>query len=161
VFDFNLWTWLFVLINLVILYLFFKRFLFKPVTAYMEKRRKAIEDSINESETRNAEALNLKHEYEAKVKNAQQESQKIVGEAHARAKAEAEMIVNEARGDAERLKQRAQEDIVRDRERMLKELQSEVAGLALSAASKLLQENVDNERNRAIVDKFLREEGAA
>jgi F-type H+-transporting ATPase subunit b len=44
---------------------------------------------------------------------------------------------------------------------MLKEIRNQIAGLALAAASKVLEANMNTESNKAIVDKFIDEEGAA
>jgi F-type H+-transporting ATPase subunit b len=161
VFDFSQWTFAFVFANLVILYFALKHFLFKPVTAMLEKRKKSIEDSINDSEEKQRAAAALKTEYEEKLKGAHAESQRLVSEARDRANREAEGIVSDARQEAERLTARAREEIDRERERMMKELQGEVAGLALAAASKLLEENMDTEKNRAFVDRFIKSEGVA
>ena len=44
---------------------------------------------------------------------------------------------------------------------MLKDIRGQVAGLALAAASKVIEANMDNEANRALVDRFIDEAGAA
>jgi F-type H+-transporting ATPase subunit b len=57
--------------------------------------------------------------------------------------------------------EKGREEIEREREQMLKDIKGQVAGLALAAASKVIDANMDNERNRALVDKFIDEEGVA
>jgi len=43
----------------------------------------------------------------------------------------------------------------------MKELKNQVASIALSAASKIIEANMDTENNRILVNKFIDEEGAA
>ena len=51
------WTVLWTGINLVVLYLLMRHFLFKPVTAMMEQRTKAIEDGLSQAEAAKEEIL--------------------------------------------------------------------------------------------------------
>ena len=53
------------------------------------------------------------------------------------------------------LREQAQEEIERDKERALQSLRGEVADLAILAAEKVLQENLDASRQRALVDRFI------
>jgi F-type H+-transporting ATPase subunit b len=48
--------------------------------------------------------------------------------------------------------------IENERKRVLRQAQSEIADLAIEAASKIIGENVDDEKNRKLVDKFLSDE---
>lgn len=149
------------LLNLVILYVVLRRVLFKPVMAFMDKRTKSIEDSIANAEKQKAEAIEMKENYEAQLKAAKAESQKILDTAVAKAEAKQESILAEAQQQAEELLTKAKKDIALEREQMLKDVKNEVASLALAAASRLLEANMDTEGNRKLVDKFIDEAGAA
>ena len=56
---------------------------------------------------------------------------------------------------------KAEENIAAQREEMYRNLRNEIVSLALSSASKVIEANMDNKANRALVDKFIKEEGAA
>ena len=64
-------------------------------------------------------------------------------------------LMAEATQKADQFLKRAQEDIARDKEQALTEIRQKVVTLSLQATEKLLQDNVDNERNRKLVDDFL------
>ena len=54
----------------------------------------------------------------------------------------------------------AQKEIERERRQTLDGVQGEIADLALAAASKLMEQKVDDQTNRELVNAFLSEEGA-
>lgn len=148
-------------LNLVILFLVLRKVLFQPVMQFMENRTKSIENAISEAQKQKAEALEMKADYEAQLKSARTESRKIVDAAVAKATAQQETIVAEAKQQAEELRAKAEEEIEQERRQMLLDVRNEVASLALAAASKVLQANIDSERNRELVNEFIDKAGAA
>lgn len=150
-----------VFLNLVILYWFLRKFLFKPVTKFMDDRTNSIKDSIDHAEKSKAEAAELKAQYEVKLQAAKAEADKIIGDANIRANKEYDGILSAAKTDAQGVLAKAREEIQRERVQMLKEIKNQVATLALAAASKVIETNMDTATNRALVDKFIDEEGAA
>ena len=152
---------IFAILNLLLLYIVLKKILFKPVTEFMENRTQSIKNSIEDAEKQKAEAMELKRSYEEQLGHAKEDAEKIVKEARAKAEAEHGRIVEEGRKEAEAMMARAKEDIESERSRMISELRAHVAGLALAAASRVIEVNLDTEKNRALVDKFIDEAGAA
>ncbi len=71
--DFNL---VLTIINLIVLYLILKKFLFRPVMDIMEKREKMIADGISHASDRQEEAESLKKQYESALSGAKEESAK-------------------------------------------------------------------------------------
>lgn len=155
------YKFLIVFLNLTILYFILRRILFKPVTQFMENRTNSIRDSINNAEKAKSEADALKLKYEEQLRNARAEGEKLIDEARARADKEHDRLVHEAEAEAEGILQRTREEIERERKQMLREIRGQVAGLALSAASKVIEANMDTESNRILVDKFIDEAGVA
>jgi len=153
-------TFIFVIINLLVLYFILKKLLFKPVTQFMENRVKSIKDSIENADKNKAEAAELKSKYEEQLRTAKGEADKIINDAHLRASGEYDALINTARKDAEGILAKAREDIVREREQMMKAVKGQVAGLALAVASKVIEANMDTDRNKDLVKKFIDEVGA-
>lgn len=154
-------TFIFAIINLGILYFVLKKILFTPVTQFMASRTKGIESNIQTAEKKLAEAEMMKKEYEAQLSRAKEESDAILKESRDRASREYESAIGQAKIECQELIDRARVDIENERQQMIKEVRNEVASLALAAASKVIEANMDNEKNRALVDKFIDEEGAA
>ena len=159
--ELDKYTFLFTALNLLILFLLMKKFLFKPVTEFMEKRAKSIRDNLDNADREIEEAHDLRMKYEEQIMHAKEDAEKILREARSRAAREHDEYVGASRKEAEALLQRAREDIMLEKAAMLKDLKSQIASLAISAASKVIEANMDTERNRDIVNKFIEEEGAA
>jgi F-type H+-transporting ATPase subunit b len=157
----NAFKFLIVALNLIVLYLFLKRILFKPVTKFMEDRTKSIKDSIDNAEKAKVDAADLRQQYELKLRIAKDEAEKIISDSNVRANKEYDSILNTAKQDAQGVMTKAREEIERERVHMLKEIKNQVASLALAAATKVIEANMDTVSNRALVDKFIDEEGVA
>lgn len=149
----------FTIINLVVLYLLLKKFLIKPVTDIMEKREKLIADGISHAETVQNEAKQMKQDYETALSGAREESVRIVDRAQQQAQTEYERILAEADRKAGTMLETAKGNIELEREQTMKALQSEIAGLAMKAAAKIVGERRENQGNQEIYNQFLKEAG--
>jgi F-type H+-transporting ATPase subunit b len=149
------WT----VVNLLILFILLRIFLFKPVLGMIEKRKGVIQSSLSDAEKANTDAKALKTQYENSLKEAKKEGFEIVSEAKDRAQTQYDQIIEKANADASQIVKQATAAAVADRERLLKETQAEIVGVALAAAEKLLGSKVDDEANRDMLNKFLAEAG--
>ena len=66
-------------------------------------------------------------------------------------------ILDQARAEAEKVTARAREEIVAEKDRAMAEIRSQVADLALMAAGKLVQRQMDGPTQRRLVEEFLAE----
>ena len=143
------------IINLVVLYLLLRHFLFKPVMGIMDKRRQIIEDGLRNAQDAQNDAMKMKQEYEDALKGAKQESVQIVEKARSAAKNEYDRIVAEAGEKAGSIIENAKETVRVERERTMRELQGEIAGLAVASAAKIVGKTADQD----LYDQFLKEVG--
>ena len=81
----NLWTMIFAWVNLLILYLLFKKFLFVPIKNMIDSRQKEIDDMYENAENAQKNAKELQAQYEDKISKAEEESEQIVKSAVRRA----------------------------------------------------------------------------
>lgn len=148
-------TFVWTAVNLVVLFIFLRAVLFKRVTAFMDARSARVEGDMKQAADAKAEGERSREEYAALVKNAtterartleaaRQKADAMYGEAVAKAHAEAERIIAEANAQAEQ-----------DRERAMSRMRNEIVSLALAAASKVMEANMDSDKNRKIVDEML------
>lgn len=151
-----LWTF----VNLIVFFLILKRLLFQPVMGMIEKREQMISGQIEDAEQKNTQAGLLKEKYDAELKNANQEAAIIVKTAKERGKEEYEKILRDAGAEASKIIADASKTIETEREKAVQGIQNEIAQVAIAAASKVIQENVDQASNEKILDDFLREAGA-
>lgn len=154
-------TFLFTAINLLILYFVIKKFLFKRVGGFMAERSDAIAADVERGESLKLEGERFAQEQRELLSGTYDEKKLVLEEARQQAAKEYDAIVKKAKQDAERILADARDESVRERERLGKELRREVAALAMAAASKVIRSNMDNERNRGLVDEFISGGGAA
>ncbi len=151
------WNILFTLINLVIFYLLMKRFLFKPILKVMNKRKEMINKQFQDADSAKGEALELKKQYEDKLQGADEESQRILAEARENAKTEYSKIIGRAQQDIVKMKADAQKQIEAESEKAMLSAREDIASLAIEAAEKVVAANVNEDKNSAIFDEFLKE----
>ncbi len=149
------WT----IINLVVLYLLLRHFLIGPVMNIMEQRKQMIDDGFKNAEAAQADANRLKQEYETALSGAKQESVQLIEDARKSAKAEYDRIVSEAGEKTDTMIESAKENVRIEREQTMKELKSQIAGLAAASAAKIISGNADEKESRDLYDQFLKEAG--
>lgn len=155
----NVWTMLFAWCNLLILYLFLKKLLFKPVKNMIDSRQKEVDDMYSNAEAAETDARAMKSEYESKLSRAEEESEEILRTAQRRALLKEEEILKEASVEATRIRNRASEEIELEKKRMLSEIKDEVSGMAVDIASALIGREVSGKEHEQFIDKFIDELG--
>lgn len=153
------WTIIWTVVNLLILFLLLKRFLFGPITKMMESRTAEIENSIQDAEQKNAQAEAKNAAYAEKLETAHVQAAEIVSEAQARAQKEYDKTLKEAQRDAQKAAEKARQQMELEREQVLREAKDNVADVVLAAAAKLSQKELNAESDRRFVDDFLSEVG--
>lgn len=153
------WNIVWTIVNILVLFLLLKHFLFKPITEMMESRTAEIENNLKDAEDQKQKASELTAQYEEKLHGAHAEAAQIVSEARQRGQREYDAILKTAGQDAQKEQERARADMEREREEMLRGVQENVTELVLLTASKLSQKELDEESDRKLVDSFLSEAG--
>lgn len=157
--DFQLSTIVFTIINLLVLYLFLKKFLFGRVNAVLEQREKLIQEQVEAAEAGKTQAQALQDQYEQKLSGAREEAEKIVSDAKMRAQKAYDDQIAQAQAEAKRVQAEAEARIATQRQEMLRGVRQEVAQLAVLAASQVARKDLDRETDRAMVEEFLSEAG--
>ena len=143
-------------INILVLFVLLKIFLFKPVTEIMEKRKAMIQQDLDDAKKAKDDAEQMKGEYENTLNSAKNQAADIVKDAKTRAEVEYNSIIEQGNKDAAAIMANADKTIAQEKERAIK---AEMADLAISMASKLVEKNVDATTNKKLIDDFLSEAG--
>lgn len=147
------WTTLTFLILLFIL----GKFAWKPILTALKQREDAIKESLAQSELAKEEAKKILAENQASLAKAEEESKKIIEQSRAYAENLKQQIINESKAQAQKLIEDASAEIERKKLAAFDELKNQVAQIAVDAASKILKENLDAEKNKQLVDKYIKE----
>ena len=100
----------FTIINLIVLYLLMKKFLFGPILNVMEQRKNMIDQQFASAKETEEKAYELKGKYEDALKSAKDESMRIVNQAKDEAKVQADRIVKDANTQAGEMLDKAKAD---------------------------------------------------
>ena len=98
--NINFWNIAFTVINLLVLYLFLKHFLMKPLMEIMEKRQAQVETDLNDAASEKQEAIRLKEQYEGSLREAEDQAGRILEDAKKMGRTEYEKILRQADDDA-------------------------------------------------------------
>ena len=135
----NPWNILWTVVNLLVIYAIFRKFLFQPVMNVINAREKMINDQFESAKNAEDEAAKLKEEYHDKIKTAKTEADKILADAKERADEAYNSQMEDIRVETERLKEKAKRDIEAQHEKAMQATQAEIATLAVVAARQILE----------------------
>ena len=155
------WELLFQIVNTIILFVVLKKILFKPVLNIIDARENGIKEAIATGEQAKNEGLALKAEYEQKLSLAKNEGQEIIKQATLRAEQKSDEIISTAKEEANSLKERANKDIAQERQKVMNELKNDISSIAILAASKVIEEDIDQAKHEEMINKFIEEVGEA
>ena len=155
--EFDFWTILFSIINILVLFLFLKKFLFGRINAILEKRVSVVQDDMDKAKEEAQKAEKIRADYEASISGAREEAKKIIQDAQKTANAQSAAITQQAQEEANRIVESTRQELQLERERSVASAQNEIVSLAMEAAEKVLGREMADKDNRAIVDAFLEE----
>ncbi len=138
--SFSWWTFALQTANFLILVWLLQRFLFKPVSAIVARRKEEIARGLSEASAEKQEALHLKQALQAERATIETERQKAIDEQRALMAIERAKMLDEARGQAKEICDQARKRIAEERSAAAEELFSRTIELAASLSERLLRE---------------------
>ena len=132
-----------------------------PILAAVDAREKGIQAALDEAAERNQEAETLLEKYKENLADARRQANELLAEGKTAGDSIRMEIEEKARGEAQSIIERARAEIERERDAAIAEIRRESVDLALAAATRLVQENLDQEKDRVLVERYLTELGGA
>jgi F-type H+-transporting ATPase subunit b len=130
---------------------------FPRIQEALDKRRKAIDDEIEESKRRNAEAEELLAEYRARLAEAREQAEDIVARARKAGDSTQEQAKADAKEYREQLMESTRKDIEAETRRALDDIRKEVANLTVLATEKVTRKTLDSDDQRRLIEEALAE----
>ena len=134
-----------------------KRLAFPRIGEALDKRQRAIEESIDASERTKREADELLAEYRERLGEAREQAEDIVARARKAGEATQRESLDQAREQREELMQQTRRDIEAETRRAIGEIRAEVADLTVMATEKVTRKALDSGDQRRLVDEALSE----
>jgi F-type H+-transporting ATPase subunit b len=147
------WTLVLFLISMVVL----ARLAFPRITEALDKRQRAIEESIDHAERVRHEADGLLEEYRERLREARQQAEEILERARKTAENHELHSQVDAKEQRERMMEQTRRDIESETRRAIQEIRSEVADLTVAATEKVTRKTLTEEDQRRLVEEALSE----
>jgi F-type H+-transporting ATPase subunit b len=133
------------------------RLAFPRIAAALDKRQRAIEDSIDQADRIKTEAEELLAEYRERLTEARQQADEIVSRAKKAADVHQRESVEHSKVAREEMLEQTRRDIEAETRRAIQEIRREVADLTVQATEKVTRKSLDEGDQRRLVEEALNE----
>jgi F-type H+-transporting ATPase subunit b len=133
-------------------------FAFRPVSRMLAERQERIEQGLKDAEQARSDRENAEAERVATLTEARREANDILARAQKVAQETRDADIAATKEELERLRVRATAEIEAEKVRAIGDVRAEVADLALQAAGRVVGETMSTERERRLVEEFIREQ---
>ena len=147
------------LVTFLILLALLKKFAWGPLKDVMDKREHDINKDIDDAEQAKLNAQKLEEQNKQTLKETQDEVQKILEDSKVQARKQHEEIIHEANIRANGMIETAQNEINSEKERAIADINNQVSELSVLIASKVLQKEISDKDQKALVEKYIKEAG--
>lgn len=148
-----IWTLLLFGISMYVL----AKLAFPRISAALDKRQHAIEESIDHAERVRHDADQLLAEYRERLQEARGHADEIVGRARTAADTHERDAQEEAKAKREQMMEQTRRDIESETRRAIQEIRREVADLTVAATEKVTRKTLTEDDQRQLVQDALSE----
>ena len=145
------WT----LIIFAIVFFILSKFAFGPITAAVQAREAALEAAIASAQADRDAAAKLLEEHKKNIENARNEAQRFIAEGRATAESMKSEMLESTKKQQDEMLERARRDIEAEKTKAIDSLRKEAIDLALAGASKVIEQNLDDAKNRTLIENYL------
>lgn len=144
------------IVNFLVLLFVLYKFAYGPILAMLDKRQKKIEKGLADADEAHKKLAESEEKQKEILKKARGEAKVIVEKAYIQAEKSKSEIAVEAKVQAERILANAKMEIEREKEKTIGEIKSEIGGLVVAAAEKVIEEKMDEKRDRKLIEDAIR-----
>ncbi|MBS1271295.1 MAG: ATP synthase subunit b [Candidatus Marinimicrobia bacterium] len=148
-----IWT----LVTFIILLILLRKTAWKPILAMIDEREETVRKSLEEAEQAREEAEEAMREYKDKLKEARIGAREIIDESKDSAEKIKKEIIDEAEQQKKKMIAEARDQIETEREKAMQDIKDSVADIAIAAASRIINEQLNAEQHMDIIDRSLQQ----
>ena len=146
-------------LNTLILTLVLAKFLYKPVKNFLDNRSERIRKQIEDAGNTEQKAITMKADYEAKLRDIEQERAGILADTRKQAQGKTDKLLAEARQKADMISARAYKDIQMEQERVKDDMRKEIIDLAAMLAGRFTVVSLDRQAQDRLIGEAISEIG--
>ncbi len=147
------WT----IVTFVVVLIALRKMAWGPLLTALTSREELIRTSLHDAEHAQAEGRRLLEQNKQQLARAEEQSQRIIKEGREMGEKLKAEIMEKANSSSRQMVEQAREEIRREKEAALGQLRTEVADLAIMAAGKILDANLDTAKQRQLVDTVIKD----
>lgn len=145
------WT----IVTFLILLIILKKTAWQPILQALKEREDKIRSSLEKAEQAKKEAEEILARNQKHLADAEEQVRKIINEGRDYANKLRTEIVSKANEEAQKMIETAKQEIENKKQEALGELKEIVADLSISAAEKILEETLDKEKHKKLIEKLI------
>jgi F-type H+-transporting ATPase subunit b len=149
----GIWT----IITFTLLLIILKKFAWKPILNSLDARDKTIQDSLDQAARIQVENARLAEEQKRILAESKVQGNQIVQTAREAAEGLKKSVEVAALEEKKRILASAAQEIEASKQAALAELKKTTADLSIGIAEKLIRQNLDDAKNRTLVDQLIQE----
>lgn len=144
------------IINFLVLLFILYKFAYGPILAMLEKRQKKIEKGLKDADAAHKKLAESEEKEKEILKHARVEAKGIIEKAREIAEKEKSEIADEAKAQSKKILTAAKAEIEREKQKTLAEIKTEIGGLVIYAAEKLVGEKIDEGKDKELIEKAIK-----
>lgn len=145
------------IIAFVILLLVIKKFFWKKITSFIDRRQEAMMEAMESAEKERTRALEIQtqasKDYEAMKNETKALKEKLTQEAYK----QQEELIDNAKAEAKRRLEQAEKDITFEIEQANEEIKESIKTIAFAAAEKIVKREIDESVHQDLIEEIIRE----
>ena len=149
------------LIAFLVIWVVLAKFAWPSILSMMEQRQQKIQDDLDSAAESKAQAAREVKDLEARIAESHKEAEVIVAKAKREAEEERSRILAKAQREAADIVAKSRGAVESERKKAMIELSSSVVDLSVEIASKIIGNELSEESQRKLAEKYLAEVGAS
>lgn len=141
----------------LVLFLVVRKFFWKNLTEFIEKRRAYMDEELFKAEAMKLEAADIKANADDTLKTLRNSVSKTLEDARVRASKEEAEIISKAKAEAQRLKLEAEKEVELEVQKAQDQIKKEIVSVATVLAEKIIQKEVDETKYAKWVEEATNE----
>ncbi|MEN8192395.1 MAG: F0F1 ATP synthase subunit B [Bacteroidota bacterium] len=146
-----------VTLTFIVLLFVLKKLAWSPILNSLNEREEFIKNSLENAEKAQQEAEKLLQENKANLAKAEEEAQKVIAEGREYSEKIKNQMLEESKNEASKMIKEATSEIERKNQEAFNNLKDQVAEIAIEAAEKIIRSSLDKEKQKEIIDNYLKD----
>lgn len=154
---FNVWTFLFQVVNFLVLVAILRWLLYRPLREAIDRRREDNARAQADAEAARRRAEELQHTLDQQLADLEHRREAAIREARDRAEAERQSLMADTEAAIRRRREEVEQQVARERDEALRSLRAELVHSAVEMAARILKEAVDSKIEEQLAGRLVAE----